>query len=234
VGDAVAHAIEAVVFDVDGTLYEQSRLRRAMFRRLVRAYAFHPLRGRKVSRVISAYRRAQEDLRAYTSEDPARQQATVAAGRIGVSTEEVERIAARWLHHEPLQLLARYRRVGLVETLSALRSDGVRLGVVSDYPAEDKLTALGIRQFFDVVVSAQDPDVGAFKPSPRGLQVCLARLGVGAEHALYVGDRPETDAAAARSSAMSCVIIGPRAHRYAIEHSSITAFSQLLAECARP
>lgn len=229
----MAYAIEAVVFDVDGTLYEQSRLRRAMFLRLIRAYALHPLRGRKVARVISAYRRAQEELRADTSEDPARQQATVAAGLIGVPTEEVERIATRWLHHEPLQLLARYRRAGLIEMLDALRSDGVRLGVVSDYPADDKLTALGIRQFFEVVVCAQDPDVGAFKPSPRGLQVCLARLGVRAEHALYVGDRPETDAAAARSSAMSCVIIGSRTHKSATDHASITTFSQLLPECAR-
>jgi putative hydrolase of the HAD superfamily len=229
----MAHAIEAVVFDVDGTLYEQSRLRRAMLRRLVRAYALHPLRGRKVARVISAYRRAQEELRACTSDEPARQQATVASSRTGVPTDEVERIAARWLHHEPLQLLARFRRTGLVETLDALRSDGVRLGVVSDYPAEDKLTAMGIRHFFEAVVSAQDPDVGEFKPSPRGLQVCLARLGVRAEHALYVGDRPETDAAAARSSAVSCVIIGSRAHRDASDHASITTFSQLLPECAR-
>ena len=230
----MACAIEAVVFDVDGTLYEQSGLRRAMLLRLIRAYALHPRQGRKVSRVISAYRRAQEELRGCTSDDPPRQQAAVAAGRAGVSTEEVERIAARWLHREPLRVLARYRRADLVETLGELRANGVRLGVVSDYPADDKLTALGIRQFFDVVVSAQDRDVGAFKPNPRGLQVCLARLGVRAEHALYVGDRPETDAAAARSSQVGCVIIGPRPRIVASDHISITAVRQLLTECTRP
>lgn len=226
-------AIEAVVFDVDGTLYDQSRLRRCILLRLIRTYALHPLRGRKVARVIRAYRHAQEELRASTADAPARQQAVVAAGRTGVPTDEVERITARWLQDEPLQVVARYRRAGLVETLEALRSDGVRLGVVSDYPAEDKLAALGIRQFFDVVVSAQDPDVGAFKPNPRGLQVCLARLGVPAEHALYVGDRPETDAVAARSSKVSCVIIGSRPLTFATDHVSITAFAQLLTECAR-
>jgi putative hydrolase of the HAD superfamily len=225
--------IEAVVFDVDGTLYDQSRLRWAMLWRLIRVYSLHPLRGRRVARVIRAYRHAQEELRASTSDAPAQLQAIVAAGRTGVPTDEVERITVRWLQHEPLQVLARYRREGLLETLDALRSDGVRLGVVSDYPAEDKLTALGIREFFDVVVSAQDPDVGAFKPNPRGLQVCLARLGVRAENALYVGDRPETDAAAARSSEVSCVIIGSRPRTLATDHVSITAFAQLLTECAR-
>ena len=226
-------AIEAVVFDVDGTLYDQVGLRRAMLLRLIRAHAFHPLRGWKVARVIRAYRHAQEELRASTSDDPARRQATVTAGRTGVPTEDVERITRRWLQHEPLQVLARYRRADLVETLGELRASGVRLGIVSDYPADDKLTAMGIRQFFDVVVSAQDPDVGAFKPNPRGLQICLARLGVRAEHALYVGDRPETDAAAARSSEVGCVIIGSRRALVATDHVAITAFRQLLTECAR-
>jgi HAD superfamily hydrolase (TIGR01549 family) len=229
----VTRSIEAVVFDVDGTLYDQSRLRRAMLVRLIRAYALHPLRGRRVAGVIRAYRHAQEELRASTADAPARQQTVVAAGRTGVPTDEVERITTRWLQYEPLRVVARYRRTGLVETLEALRSDGVRLGIVSDYPAEDKLEALGIRQFFDVVVSAQDPDVGAFKPDPRGLQVCLARLGVLAENALYVGDRPETDAVAARSSEMTCVIIGSRPGTVATDHVSITAFAQLLTECAR-
>jgi putative hydrolase of the HAD superfamily len=229
----VTGAIEAVVFDVDGTLYDQVRLRRAMLLRLIRVHALHPLRGWKVARVIRAYRRAQEELRASTSDEPARRQAALAAGRTGVPTEEVQRITGRWLQNEPLQVLARYRRADLVETLSALRDDGVRLGVVSDYPADDKLIALGVRQFFDVVVSAQDPDVGAFKPSPRGLQICLARLGVRAEHALYVGDRPETDAAAARSSDVGCVIIGSRPPLVATDHVAITAFPQLLTECAR-
>jgi hypothetical protein len=32
---------------------------------------------------------------------------------------------------------------------------------------------------------------------------------------------------------VSCVIIGSRAHKYAADHASITAFSQLLTECAR-
>jgi HAD superfamily hydrolase (TIGR01549 family) len=229
----VTGAIEAVVFDVDGTLYDQFRLRRAMLLRLIRVHALHPLRGWKVARVIRAYRYAQEELRASTIDDPARRQATMAAGRIGVPTEEVERITIRWLQHEPLRVLARYRRPGLVETLGELRANGVLLGIVSDYPADGKLTALGIRQFFDVVVSAQDPDVGAFKPNPRGLQVCLARLGVRAEHALYVGDRPETDAAAARSSEVGCVIIGSRPPLVATDHVAITAFRQLITECAR-
>jgi phosphoglycolate phosphatase/putative hydrolase of the HAD superfamily len=204
-----------------------------MLLRLVRVHVFRPLRGWKVARVIRAYRQAQEELRDSASHDAARRQTTMTSDRTGVPIEEVERITMRWLHQEPLVVLARFRRADLVETLDELRANGIRLGIVSDYPADDKLTALGVRQFFDVVVSAQDPDVGAFKPNPRGLQHCLARLGVRAEHALYVGDRPETDAVAARSSEVGCVIIGSsRPPVVAADHVAITAFRELVTECA--
>ena len=66
----------------------------------------------------------------------------------------------------------------------------------SDYPAEEKLAALGLRA--EVVVSATDPEVDRLKPDPRGLEVALARLGASAEHCLLVGDRDERDGEAAR------------------------------------
>ena len=55
------------------------------------------------------------------------------------------------------------------------RRDGLRLGVVSDYPARRKLDALGIADRFDAVVSAQDERVRSFKPNPRGILVALRR-----------------------------------------------------------
>jgi FMN phosphatase YigB (HAD superfamily) len=57
-------------------------------------------------------------------------------------------------------------------------------------------------------VSAQDPEVQRFKPNPRGLEVALRQLGVEKHQALYVGDRPEVDAATACSAGTACVIIG--------------------------
>jgi HAD superfamily hydrolase (TIGR01509 family) len=82
--------------------------------------------------------------------------------------------------------------------------------VLSDYPPAAKLAALGVDQYFDVAVCAQDAEVRAFKPSPRGIRVALARLGVEPREALYVGDRPEVDAAAAAAAGVPCVIVGRR------------------------
>jgi HAD superfamily hydrolase (TIGR01549 family) len=112
------------------------------------------------------------------------------------------------MEEEPLALVARARRKGLVEFLETARARGLCLGICSDYPPTPKLRALGIAHFFDVVISAQDPEVQQFKPSPRGLETVLRRLGVGKHQALYIGDRPEVDAVAAFSAGIACVMIG--------------------------
>jgi putative hydrolase of the HAD superfamily len=98
----------------------------------------------------------------------------------------------------------------LITLLVAARRRGLRVAACSDYPPAEKLAAMGIAGLFDVVVSAQDPDVQRFKPDPRMLEVALERLGVSKEEALYVGDRPEVDAEAARRAGIACAIVGSR------------------------
>ena len=201
--------VRAVVFDVDGTLYRQSPLRRAMAVRLARTHAFHPVRGRQALRVLGAYRRAQEDLRVDDHHgDLAEAQLLLTARRTGVDRDQVARCVEYWMEVAPLAVLPRVGRPALHETLGALRSCGLRLGVLSDYPAASKLQALGVGGLFDAVVCAQDPAVGRFKPDPRGLLVALERLGVTPDHALYVGDRPDVDATAAAAAGVRCAIVG--------------------------
>jgi HAD superfamily hydrolase (TIGR01509 family) len=200
--------VKAVVFDVDGTLYRQGPLRRAMAGRLLRAHLLHPRRGRETMRALSAYRRAQEELRTEPAGgDLARAQLRLAAARSGVDDAAVRAYVAEWMETAPLDLVARLKQPGVEELLGELRSSGVRLAVLSDYDAGPKLDALGIAQYFDVVVTAQQPDVGVFKPHPRGLHVALERLGVEPAEALYVGDRVDVDAAAAAAAGVPCVIL---------------------------
>src|SRR3954468_16033386 len=55
--------LKAIVFDVDGTLYRQGPLRRAMALRLLRTHVTRPAHGWRTLRALSAYRKAQEHLR---------------------------------------------------------------------------------------------------------------------------------------------------------------------------
>lgn len=197
--------LKALIFDLDGTLYEQAPLRRAIFLRLLGSHLGHPLRGFQTMRMLSAYRRAQESMRRWEihSNELARAQRELAAETLGVSPEAVETCVASWMEREPLPLLARSMRKGLPELLAQAKQSGVLLAVWSDYPAERKLAALGIRDWFDIVVTAQDPLVGRFKPDPAGLELILARCGIARDEVLYIGDRPEVDGLAARRAGVA-------------------------------
>ena len=201
--------LKALIFDVDGTLYRQKPVRFAMVRRLLRAHIAEPGVGLKVVRILTAYRNAQERLReAPPAGDLAELQLRFACERTSYDMATVRSSVERWMEIEPLDLLRGALHPGLLEFLDFVSRRGLRLGVCSDYSCARKLEAMGIAKYFPVVVSAQDPDVQQFKPSPRGLEATMRRLGVEPSEAVYIGDRPEVDAEAARRAGMQCVIVG--------------------------
>jgi putative hydrolase of the HAD superfamily len=201
-------SVRAIVFDLDGTLYRQSTLRRAMLVRLIRGHIFRPLHGARTLRALEAYRRAQERLRDRAEPcDLADEQIRLACEVSGATPEFVSDCIERWMDRAPLDLLARNIRPGLIEFLDWARAKRLPMGVLSDYPPLAKLEALGVAPYFDVALSAQSPGVGTFKPSPRGLIVVAERLGAQPSECLYVGDRPDVDAAAAQAAGMPCAIV---------------------------
>ncbi len=189
--------VRALVFDVDGTLYPQGPLRRAMMLRLLRAYWYSPVEGWTTLRALREYRHAQERLRL-----------TPSNGVDQFAPSSDRKLIRRWMEEEPLAVLAPLVYAELEEMLKTAKGDGVRLGVFSDYPAENKLRTMGLDKYFDVVVSAQDAEVQRFKPDPRGLEVTLRRLGVSKADAVYVGDRVDVDGAAAAAAGIRFVMAG--------------------------
>jgi HAD superfamily hydrolase (TIGR01509 family) len=160
--------------------------------------------------MLGSYRLAQESLRNSGFEgDVTSAQVDLAAARLGVDSATVLQCVDRWMETTPLDLVAASARDGLREALDTMATAGLQLAVVSDYPAQRKLQALGIADRFQTVVSAQDERVGAFKPNPRGILVALQDLGIEPTSALYVGDRADVDAPAAAAAGVRCVLIGP-------------------------
>jgi HAD superfamily hydrolase (TIGR01509 family) len=219
--------LKAVIFDVDGTLYHQTPLRRAMLLRLVRTHLVHPVQGWRTLRTLSAYRRAQEALRGELSGDVAGDQITMACERTGSDRAAVLGCVERWMEQEPLSLLPGCRHAGLVEFLHACRARGLRLAALSDYPASAKLRALGIADLFEIDLCAQVPEVGVFKPHPRGLLVVTERLGLTPDQCLYVGDRADVDAAAAAAAGMPCAIVTRNRAMLSDTHTAVASYPHL-------
>jgi phosphoglycolate phosphatase len=86
------------------------------------------------------------------------------------------------------------------ETLTALRSLGVKLAVVTNKEGRYTTTVLNahsLSPLLDAVVSGDS--FPAKKPDPTGVQSCLCQFGVSPERALFVGDS-SIDVATARNA----------------------------------
>jgi HAD superfamily hydrolase (TIGR01509 family) len=208
--------IRAVLFDVDGTLYAQCPLRAVMAVELALAHG-NPARRRRPTEIsiVRAFRRLREQLRApqgITSIE--QEQYSAVAAHLNCTEREVRRTVDEWIYRRPLKYLRWVRRPGLLQFLAALKSRDIRRGVFSDYPPADKIEALGLSGHFDLLLSAVDPSVGAFKPDPRGFAVACRRWGLSAKEVIYVGDRHDVDAAGAAAAGMRYALLGPRSAKH--------------------
>ena len=99
---------------------------------------------------------------------------------------------------------------GVLETLEALRSRGVRLAAVTNRSHGAAVLAAelahhGIDGAFEAVVVAAD--IGWRKPHPAMVEHALDALGVASERAVMVGDRADRDVEGARAVGVTSVLM---------------------------
>ncbi|WP_427913226.1 HAD family hydrolase [Ramlibacter sp. MMS24-I3-19] len=201
-------AIDLVVFDVDGTLYDQRRLRVAMLGHLLA----EALRSRSLDtlRILRTFRKVREALGEEAGADFLAEQYARTAQRHGRTAAEVQALATDWMEVRPLQRLAACRYDHVDRVFAGLLSAGKQVAVFSDYPAAAKLQALGLQAH--PIVCATDADVGRLKPDPRGLHSILQSTEVPAARTLMIGDRFDRDAEVARRAGVRALIRSPRPH----------------------
>lgn len=198
-----------MLFDLDGTLYRQSPVRALMAMEMLTLPLTRPLAAPAIISALRSYRRAQEALRGHEGEGSiATAQIARAAEDSGLSTEEVDAIVTEWMIERPLKYLGRCLLPGVGTMLDVLGRAGVRVGLLSDYPAARKLEALGLAGRFEPVLCSSDPAINRFKPNPRGFLIAAHGWGLPPSEVLMVGDRYEVDYQGARAAGMDCVLIG--------------------------
>ncbi|MDB5930954.1 MAG: Haloacid dehalogenase domain protein hydrolase [Polaromonas sp.] len=200
--------IDLVVFDVDGTLYDQRQLRRVMLGQLL-TDAWHS-RSLGTLKVLRTFRKVREALGEEPEADFLRLQYSRTAQRHKTSEHEISMLAAEWLEQRPLPWLAGCRYPHVDAVFCAIHNAGKRIAVFSDYPAIDKIKALALKA--EPVVCATDPDIARLKPDPAGLLSILRRTGVAAERTLMIGDRFDRDAAAAAQAGVRALIRSRHPH----------------------
>ena len=220
--------IDLVVFDVDGTLYDQRRLRLVMMRRLLAAT--WRTRSLDTLQTLRTFRHVREALGDRPEADFMRLQYARTAAQHNKTEADVQALTYEWMERQPLPFLARCRYPHLDVLFTCLRSAGKQIAVFSDYPANAKLTALGLQAA--PVVCATDAGVAKLKPDPLGLLTILRETGVPAQRALMIGDRFDRDGMAASRAGMRALIRSGKPHP---DHGTFRAyddpvFQPILAE----
>jgi HAD superfamily hydrolase (TIGR01509 family) len=173
VRSAVAPRLQAVLFDVDGTLVNSIAGYQLAAQRAAEPFGFE-VTTRAVSRalnfgepfwplVIPEERHGDEVL--------------------------ISRLREATLRHWPAVLEESVPVFpGIPALLEQLRDRGLRLGICTASSGESfqPLERAGLLGLFDVVVTAND--VERRKPDPEGILLCMQRMGLQAADVAYVGD----------------------------------------------
>ena len=189
--------IEVVSWDVDGTLYS------------TRTMKFHLLAQAVLQVLQTRSLQAIRDLRALHRSTLAIEALRWRKGGCLEElpgdrwTLETDRLQRDWLGPA---VAATGTRKGVRELLAFLQELGIVQVAVSDYRADYKLAALGLRNFFETSYCGQQ--LGRVKPHPALFQAILRDFQILPENLLHIGDRAETDGAAAEAAKCSSLILG--------------------------
>jgi putative hydrolase of the HAD superfamily len=211
------YAVRAVLFDAAGTLIFPRRPVGETYTRMARAYGVEA----DAERIGAAFRHTLRHMPAMVfpgaaaAEITGRERAwwltlvrrvfeSAAPGAVFSDFDACfERLFAHYADPSAWVLAA-----GARELLAALRTRGLRTGMVSnfDHRLPALLDGLGLSPLLDVVV--RPADVGAAKPDARIFTAALRRLGIEPQAALYVGDDADEDIAGARAAGLHAVDVG--------------------------
>lgn len=184
--------ISAVIFDLDGTLYDNKHLPIKLI-----------LADIPNMWVLGAERKARKAIMGEDHKDAEGVYNALFNKMAEVKKNLTVEKASKWYHDKymPLQcaVLRMYYepRPFVPELLQSLHDRGIKIILYSDYGhAEEKVAALDIPgDLFDGNVSAAK--MGGLKPCKASMERLMAMFNLSVESTLYVGDRDDTDGGSA-------------------------------------
>lgn len=198
---------KVIVFDVDGTLYDQKKLRIKMFQKLISYYLLHPWMLKDLL-ILKEFRKQRELKADEGADDLANSQYKWVSKRMGLPIERVFRVIHRWIYCEPLKYLGKYKYPGLDILMDEIRKKGMLIVIFSDYPAIEKLRALKIP--YDYAFCTTDKNIDRLKPDSKGLLMIMKACDVLPNECLFIGDRDDRDGECARRVGMPYIVIPKR------------------------
>lgn len=189
------HGLQAVVFDLDDTLYSEKDYVASGYRQISRLF-------------LGRQQQVYDQLwTAFTEKRPA---IDVMLQAQGMDSDEMKEKCLRIYRYQKPEI-SLYD--GVIELLTELRGAGIKVGLLTDGRVEGqwmKIEALGLQKVFDEIIVTDEQaghgDVMRFrKPNTICFEIMQRRLGVPFDKMAYVGDNAQKDFYAPHALGMKCV-----------------------------
>ena len=191
--------IDAVIFDLDNTLYEHAEFVRGAYHLVAEEAARStPISAGKFFATIWPQWQQHGSSRTHIFADALRE--------FGVFSPELEeKLVQAYRAHRPGSL-SLYSEAESV--LDELRSAGLKLGLLTDGQNEvqrAKLHALNVKDRFQAILCTGELGREYYKPHEAGFRRVVGMLGATFPRTAYIGDNPRTDFATPKELGMTAV-----------------------------
>lgn len=192
---------KAVIFDLDGTLYDNSSLPAHVV--ICSIFHWHMLYAERMSRHHMSGR--WYGTKGATYDELFRRMSRMTGRSVAACSKWY------WGKYMPLQvkILRRHchAKPWVIPTIESLKAQGIKVACFSEYSfIKEKLNAIGINpDLFDILIDA--PTAGGCKPCRKAFMYLAAKLDVHPTDILMVGDREDTDGAGAEACNMQFQLV---------------------------
>ncbi len=195
---------EVIIFDLDGTLYDQAKLRRILMRKLL--FRLLTFRTSLLDfRIISCFRKEREKKKGYASGKLEEEQYEWCAESLGLSSDRIRKSIDYYMHKFPLRFLKRVKFNGIDDFFEFLYKKKIRIVVYSDYPIEEKLKALKLTA--NASYCSTHESINQLKPALKALKLICTEMKCDPGRMLYIGDRQDNDGEGAGMAGIPFILL---------------------------
>ena len=183
--------IKAVAFDIDGTLYRAWKFNL----RITPYFLAHSIFFLKYGLVRSIMHKSE------ATDKFVKVQASHMAKKLKCTPEEAEARLEKVIYKGLEKYFVNIKPCkGSVEFIKKLKDNGYKIGLLSDFPPEQKGAIWGVRNLCDVVLGSEE--AGALKPDSTPFLKLAEQFGLPPEQILYVGNNHKYDIQGAHNIGM--------------------------------